>query len=425
MPINFAVFQKRYEESQQRPTGGGQDYWKPTAAALNQVPHRNVFRLAVPHPNMVVRNDAGESEDPIVTTKIHYGLGPKQDTACPCLEFFGQPCDACTWVDELFRRSKSDPRVKDTAFRIRAKLQFYSQGVDIREPGKGVQTWRFGPDLEKRIRACFYDNQIPPQPRDITDPVTGRNVIIDAGTKPGRNAGETFPSYETVKADDVAQPWDPAWGEPRDLTQELYQPTPAQVQAALQGQRVTRTGSATLISTPSPARLGPVPGSAPVNITPPGAAPGVPYVPPGAPAVTPAPAQAFAPPPPPAAAPAPLVPPASVPPSPAVPPPAPPPAPGKPGPKKGTKVAGKGSAADAVPADPLDLAEAEVRRLGAPIGFTTPIRLTREEIDFNDLPSCYGREGAEGQDVADPNCQICPAIVWCRAVIMRLIPAAA
>jgi len=413
MPINFAVFQKRYEESQLRPTGGGTDYWKPTAAPLGQVFHRNVFRLAEPHPNMIVRtSDGQEGLDPIVTTRIHYGLGPKQDTACPCLEFFSQPCEACGWVDELFRRSKSDPRVKDTAYRIRAKLQFYTQGVDLREPAKGIQTWRFGPDPEKRVRAAFYDNRIPPQPRDITDPATGRNLIIDVTTKPGRNAGETFPSYEAIKADDTVTPWDPAWGEPRDLTQELYQPTPAQVQAALQGQRVTRTGTATLISAPAPARLSPVPGVA--NVTP---SLVFPYQPQTASVAAP---QAFTQAPVPGSTP-PAPGPQVAPPTPSstpVPPTAPAPVAGK----GGKKVAGKAAApvTPSTPADPFVVAEAEVRRLGAPVGLVTLAAIPYAEIDLNDLPSCYGRE----QEISDPNCQSCPAIVACRAVMMGLIKAA-
>lgn len=391
--VDFGVFMQRYEEAQQRPTGGGGfDYWRPKAAALGKPPLRNVVRLLPPHKNM--------KGDPIIGTKVHFSLGPNQDTASPCLEPFGEECPACAWVDHLFAQAKSEPDAetaktrRDLAFRIRAKYRFFANVVDMAKPEAGVQVWAFGPELEKRVRGCFLDDNQPPQPRNITHPEHGRDVIIEATTKPGRKQGETFPDYETIRAKDTPSPLaDMSWlSQLRDLTEEVYRPTADDVKAALQGKKITRSKAPALPAAQTVVPTGTALPEGARNITPPPAAPA-----PaargrraaGAPAPVPGATTAAAPAAPSAPAPAPA-------------------APAMPG-----KMPGKSPVAPAPTADDgwtaaMAQGAAEVTRLG---GFT-PTITPRPELEAMGKPSCYGRD----TDPADVTCKECPGLVSCMAI---------
>jgi len=69
----------------------------------------------------------------------------------------------------------------------------------------------------------------------------------------------------------------------------------------------------------------------------------------------------------------------------------------------------------------LAQAKAEVLRLGASVGFSTPHDVTMEEVISWGKPviSCYGRE----TDPTLPVCQGCPAIIACQAIKMGLMAA--
>src|SRR6266850_570161 len=71
-----AVFMQRYEASQARRTGGQRGF------KLKQGPPgkpvRTVLRMMPAHPNM--------PPDPIIEVKVHFSLGPQQNTATPCIE---------------------------------------------------------------------------------------------------------------------------------------------------------------------------------------------------------------------------------------------------------------------------------------------------------------------------------------------------
>lgn len=311
---NPNVFMRRYEESQTRRTEYPSDTFKLERGPAGR-PYRNVIRVLPAHPNMLVRDETGnvEGADCIwCLGRIHFSLGPKQDTASPCLEPYGEPCPACDWVSELFRkgRTAADPNMgkqyKDIAFKQNAQLRFAANVVDMAHLEKGRQRWNFSDNVEKRLRACFLNDAVPPQFRDISHPETGANVIIGVSTKPNTD----WPQYDEFRpAGEVSRLGDMAWlTQIEDLSLDVFKPTQQQVAEALQGKKINRNAPAALVG-----------GAPPLSLSAPPAAPA--YAPPA-----PAPAPGYAPPPasapaPPAAAPAP-----GPYPMPAAPAPAPPPA---------------------------------------------------------------------------------------------------
>lgn len=389
--VNESTFMQKWQESQARPSGGGfAGYWRPKAAPLGKMPLRNVVRPLPPHPNM--------QGDPIVGTKIHFGLGPAQDTACPCLEPYSEACPACDWVDHLFKQAKSEPdanraaQFRSMAFRMRAKLRFFMNVVDLAKPEDGVQVWAFGNDTEKMVRNCFLDDQMPPRFRNITHPETGRGIVIEAVTKEAKFKGAQSNTYEDIESmrpqEQPAPLQDPAWLDAiKDLTEEVYKPTVEQVQGALQGKKVTRTAGA-------------LPAAPPVSA--------LPAAPPPRPAPSPVPATSIVLPPPTVAV-----------------PPTPPLVPTPPSPPAGrARRQPVGSTKQPVieataAADPYAQARAEVLRLGAAASFSTPKDIDAKALAALPKPSCYGRE----TDPTDAGCQDCSVLVWCMGVKLGLVAA--
>src|SRR5262245_4892652 len=168
MPSNYTgvdptVFGKKHEESQNR-RSGFQETWSPRKGGVGR-PVRNVFRLMPPHLAM--------GGHPIHRNRVHFSLGPNQDTTSPCLAEYAQldpggneildehghpipeECPACLWVAEVRRRGLEQRNVdvakqyKDMAQRMRAQDRWHAQIVDMGKPELGVQRYSFGSEVEK------------------------------------------------------------------------------------------------------------------------------------------------------------------------------------------------------------------------------------------------------------------------------------
>ena len=263
-PVSADLFMQRTEEAQSRVQGF--EFWKPKSAPSGQPPFRNMFRIMPAHLNMV--DDQGRAE-PFVIVKMHFSLGPSQNITSPCREFFNVPCPADSWIRQLMERAAAtdDPnaakQIKDMAYKMRPQWRVYTQIVDRNAIEKGVQTYAFGTDVEKKIRPCFFNDS--QQFRDITDPNTGRWVIMDVVKKPKTDYNEyaVKASEENSKLDDMK------WLEQiRDLTSYKFLPSFEDIQGALQGKRIER--SPKTVSLPGV----PVPGALPAasSFTPPTAA---------------------------------------------------------------------------------------------------------------------------------------------------------
>lgn len=405
--VNEQRFMQRWEESQSRPSGGAYaNYWKPKAAQLGKPGLRNVVRPMPPHPNM---------DDVLVGTKIHFSLGPNMDTACPCLEPYGEECPACHWVEHLFKQAKNegDPgkaqQYRDMAFRQRAKLRFFMNIVDLAKPEDGVQVWAFSGEVEKMVRSCFLDDQMPPKFRNISHPETGRGLVMEVSTQPlPKKQGETMPQIDTMRPQETATPLqDPAWlDQLKDLTEEVYKPTAQQVADALQGKKVQRTASPALPGAAQPRSALPSAPPAPPRAPVPAAPPAPTHAPvPAAPPVAPTPVPAPTP------APAPVA---------AVPPPPPAPTPTPAGRARRQPVGATPKPPEpTADGNPMEQARLKVLELGAAVGFSTPKAITAEALAALAKPSCYGRE----TDPTDGGCQDCSVLVPCMAIKLGLVAA--
>lgn len=259
--VKSGFFNKRNEEAQARKTGGGNwESWKPVASPAGTKAARNVIRFMPPHENM--------PDDGFVEGKLHF-LPEKDNDGKPvlgkngqpipigigCLAYYGKDCPACNHVDRLYKLAKGEEnadaqkKAKDAAYSVAAKLRFMINVVDIDHPEKGVQRYAFGPDVEKAIRACWYDDE--GEFRNISHPKTGRDIIMLVTKK----QGTMFNEYVSVKAKDVGTALqDMAWlDQITDLSQEVKEPTLADMELALKGTRPGKKDDKAAASTPAPA----------------------------------------------------------------------------------------------------------------------------------------------------------------------------
>lgn len=235
--VDKDTFLQRNEAAQARKTGGGSwDSWKPTASAAGKQAAKNVLRILPPHENM---------EDVFVEVKIHFLPSKELKDGRPipigvnCLAQYGEECPACNHVDRLYKMAKTEDDVesakkqKDEAYQLGAKVRLFANVVDISHPEKGVQKYAFGPDVEKKLRQCFFDDE--GEFRNITHPKTGRDVLMFVTKKPGTD----FNEYVTVKCKETASPLgDMDWLNAINDLSELAKKTPlAEIEMALKGER--------------------------------------------------------------------------------------------------------------------------------------------------------------------------------------------
>ena len=255
-PLDRETWRKNYEASQKRvaETPEYQDRYKPVVAAYGQAPARNKIRIMPPHENM---------SDFMQEGKVHFGLGPNFNPreknfgeSVNCLRAFGKECKACLYVDSLWKqaRASDDPvekkQLEDRAKRSGAKLRWGLSVVDLDHPERGVQQWYVGRDLEPTLRALVLDDD--GEFRDITDPKNGRNVILEAVRK---DAKTDFIDYPTVRPAESPSPlMDMEWLDKiRDFSDLTREPTEAEIEAAMRGERRQRTVTQATTATTPPA----------------------------------------------------------------------------------------------------------------------------------------------------------------------------
>jgi hypothetical protein len=244
-PLDMDVFRRNREASQQRVAEQGefQERFKLVVAPYGKSPARNVLRIMPPHENMT---------DFLQEGKIHFGLGPNFNPAkkqygesCNCPKYWNKDavCKACLYVEQLRRdaRSTDDPIEKreldELARRITAKLRWGLNVVDCDHPERGVQPWYVGRDLEPKLRDLFIDDQ--GNTRDITDPKTGRNILITAVRKDKNTEFIDYPTIRPMEESSALHDMD--WlDQIRDFSDLTREPTEADMDAAMRGERPAR-----------------------------------------------------------------------------------------------------------------------------------------------------------------------------------------
>ncbi len=230
-PVNFERFNKSIDDAKARANRGSG--WKPKIGKPG-APVRNVFRIMPMHENM---------DNVIVHGRVHFSLGPNNDTASGCLAPWAEECPACTWID-VKARSLSDPEaVKELKSEKSAQDRYGLQMVDTAHPEMGVQQYWFGAGEAAQIGACFKDDE--GNDRDITDPRTGRDVICLAEYHPTKQFKGKPVKQLTFKPKETPSPlMDMAWLDAiKDMTEFVSKPKREDIEKALKG--IRRDGTTT------------------------------------------------------------------------------------------------------------------------------------------------------------------------------------
>lgn len=270
--VDRDVFLKRNEEAQRRQTySGGPDYFSPAAGKAGD-PNRYIVRIMPPHVKM---------DDVFVEAKMHFlpskEVNAKTGRVIPiginCLSPFGKDCPACKYVERLRKDAKNEDDEKQAAALERqakdraAKLRIFANVVDITDAEsarKGVLRWAFGPDVEKQLRACFFDDN--GQFRNITHPRAGRDLIV----KVQKQAKTDFNDWDIRAKESDSAVADMEWLDNIvDLSELAREPKVEDIELALRGERPTRASSPPSSSSPSlstSSSLSPSPSSSPSSV---------------------------------------------------------------------------------------------------------------------------------------------------------------
>jgi hypothetical protein len=245
--VDKDTFLKNKETADARKTGGGSwDSWKPTASKAGVTAAKNVLRIMPPHQNM---------NDVFVEARMHFlpskEIDAKTKRPIPiginCFAQYGKDCEACNMVDRMYKAAKGEDdadtakRLKSEAYDKSAKTRLYANIIDIQHPEKGVQKYAFGPEVEKKLRACFLDDE--GEFRNISHPKNGRDVLMFVTKKPGEG---DFNEYVQVKAKDTSSPIaDMEWLDGiNDLSEIAKEPSHVEMELALKGERPKTDGKA-------------------------------------------------------------------------------------------------------------------------------------------------------------------------------------
>lgn len=103
-------------------------------------------------------------------TKVHFFVGSEKQTVI-CPNTLGK--DLCLFC-KVHGLIKSDPMYLADTADIRPNYRYYSNVVDMKNPGKGVMLWSYGPQIFFPLKKVQDSGEWG----DITDPVGGYDILI-------------------------------------------------------------------------------------------------------------------------------------------------------------------------------------------------------------------------------------------------------
>jgi len=156
-------------ESLQNQTSTSNNFWKPE-------PGTQVVRI-VPYKH--------NKDNPFVELYFHYNLGQNKTYMSPMS--FGRPDPVQEFADKLKSTGDKDEWIQGK--RLEPKMRTFAPVVVRGREDEGVKFWGFGKTVYQELLSVIAD----PDYGDITDPVNGRDIMIERQTpaEAGNQYGKT------------------------------------------------------------------------------------------------------------------------------------------------------------------------------------------------------------------------------------------
>ena len=124
-------------------------------------------------------------ENPFVEAFFHYGLGGNKTYLSPVTNGNADP--VAEFADKLKSTGNKDEWIQGK--RLEPKMRTYAPVVVRGEEAQGVKWWGFGKTVYQELLGVIAD----PDYGDITDPTTGRDIVIERQTpaEAGNQYGKT------------------------------------------------------------------------------------------------------------------------------------------------------------------------------------------------------------------------------------------
>ena len=156
-------------ESLQSTTSTANNFWKPD-------PGKQVVRI-VPYTH--------NKDNPFVELFFHYNLGQNKTFMSPMS--FGRPDPVQEFADKLKSTGDKDEWIQGK--RLEPKMRTFAPVIVRGQESEGVKFWGFGKTVYQELLSVIAD----PDYGDITDPVNGRDIMIERQTpaEAGNQYGKT------------------------------------------------------------------------------------------------------------------------------------------------------------------------------------------------------------------------------------------
>ena len=153
----------------QSQTTTSNNFWKPE-------PGKQIVRI-VPYSH--------NKENPFVELFFHYNLGQNKTYMSPMS--FGRPDPVQEFADKLKSTGDKDEWIQGK--RLEPKMRTFAPVIVRGQESEGVKFWGFGKTVYQELLSVIAD----PDYGDITDPVNGRDIMIERQTpaEAGNQYGKT------------------------------------------------------------------------------------------------------------------------------------------------------------------------------------------------------------------------------------------
>ena len=170
----------------QSTTSTANNFWKPE-------PGKQVVRI-VPYTH--------NKENPFVELFFHYNLGQNKTFMSPMS--FGRPDPVQEFADKLKSTGDKDEWIQGK--RLEPKMRTFAPVIVRGQESEGVKFWGFGKTVYQELLSVIAD----PDYGDITDPVNGRDIMIErqtpaeAGNQYGKTTVRVKPNQSKLVEDSEA-----------------------------------------------------------------------------------------------------------------------------------------------------------------------------------------------------------------------------